>query len=38
MLFTYNVTHKKSATPTKKIFFECKLKGWLMRLSPWKVL
>jgi len=23
--FTYDVTHKKSASPTKKLFFECRL-------------
>jgi len=26
--FTYDVTHKKSATPKQKIFFECRLEDW----------
>jgi len=33
--FTYDVTHKKSATPNQKIFFECRLEDWLICLSPW---
>jgi len=32
--FTYDVTHKKSATPNKKSFFECRLEDWPMHLSP----
>jgi len=35
--FTYDVTHKKSTTPTKK-FFECNLRDWPIRLSPWTAL
>jgi len=33
-----DVTHKKSATPNKKIFFKCSLEDWLIRLSPWTAL
>jgi len=33
--FTYDVTHKKSVTPTKKFFFECRLEDWPIRLSAW---
>jgi len=35
---TYDVTHKKSAPPTKKFFFECNLLDWPIRLSPWTAL
>jgi len=33
-LLTYDVTHKKSATPIQNIFFECNLEGCPIRLSP----
>jgi len=36
--FTYDVSHKKSAPPTKKFFFECNLLDWPIRLSPWTAL
>jgi len=36
--FTYDVTDKKSATPNQKIFFECKLEDWPLRLSAWTAL
>jgi len=36
--FTYDVTHKKSATPTQKIFFECNLEDCPINLSPWTAL
>jgi len=32
--FTYDVTHKKSAIPNQKIFFECSLEDCLIRLRP----
>jgi len=35
---TYDVSHKKSAPPNQKIFFECSLLDWLIRLSPWTAL
>jgi len=36
--FTYDVTHKKSATPNQKFFFKCNLRDWLIRLSHWTAL
>jgi len=36
--FTYNVSHKISAAPNPKIFFECNLLDWPIRLSPWTAL
>jgi len=36
--FTYDVTHKKSAIPNEKNFFECRLEDWPIRLSPWTAL
>jgi len=33
-----DVTHKKSATPNQKFFFECRLEDWPIRLSPWTAL
>jgi len=36
--FTYDVSHKKSAPPTKKFFFECNLLDWSICLSPWTAL
>jgi len=33
--FTYDVSHKKSASPNKKFFFECSLLDWLIRFSSW---
>ena len=36
--FTYDVSHKKSATPNQKIFFKCNLPDWPIRLSPWTAL
>jgi len=35
---TYDVTHKKSATPNQKIFFECRLEDRPIHLSPWTAL
>jgi len=35
---TYDVTHKKPAPPGKKIFFECNLLVWPIRLSRWTAL
>jgi len=29
---------KNPQPPTKKIFFECRLEDWLIRLSPWTAL
>jgi len=29
---------QKTRTPNKKIFFECNLEDWLIRLSPWTAL
>jgi len=36
--FTYDVSHKKSAPTNKKIFFECNLLDWPIRLSSWTAL
>jgi len=36
--FTYDISHKKSAPPNQKIFFECNLLDWPIRLSPWTAL
>jgi len=36
--FTYDVTHKKSATPNQKIFFKYRLEDWQIHLSPWTAL
>jgi len=36
--FTYDVTHKKSATINQKNFFERVLEDWLICLSPWTAL
>ena len=30
---TYDVTHKKTAPPSKNFFFECNLLDWPIRLS-----
>jgi len=35
---TYDVTHKKTAPPKQKIFLECRLLDWLIRLSHWTAL
>jgi len=35
--FTYDITHKKSATPNQKIF-ECRLEDWPIRLKVWTAL
>jgi len=35
---TYDVTHKKSATPNKNFFYECRLEEWLIRLRVWTAL
>jgi len=36
--FTYDVTHKKFASPNQKIFVECNLLDWPIRLRPWTAL
>jgi len=36
--FTCDTTHKTSATPNQKNFFECNLEDCLIRLSPWTAL
>jgi len=38
LLHTYDVSHKKSATPNQKIFFERRLENWPICLSPWPAL
>jgi len=37
-LLYFDVSHKKSATPNQKIFFECNLLDWPIRLSRWTAL